>query len=609
MKNNIYPAKKIPRQYKRNYLLLVFSLLYLFSACTQTTTSTPDIIFTVSMENLNTHYFQVTMDCQGINAEFLDFRMPVWTPGYYWILNFAKNLVNFQAQDEKGNPLEWHKTTLNTWRVSSRHSKKITVSYDVFAYQRSVAEPFLDDGRAFISPTGVFMYIDGRLDIPSKVVVKPYHEWNHVSTGLDQIHDEDHTFTAHNFDRLYDCPILVGNQEILNFEVDQIPYTIAIENPGEFDRQTYIGDLKKLVKSATGIIGDIPYKHYTFLIMHRGYGGLEHSNSMAVFSNTNDHITKSRGYKDWLAFIAHEFFHLYNVKAIRPMALGPFDYSRENLTHMLWVSEGFTVYYEYIILNRAGLLSRDEVFDRFSRVISNFENAPGRPFQSATQSSYDTWLNFFNRNNHTYNTTISYYDIGCALGILLDLKIRHETKNQKSLDNVMRTLYFDFYKTQKRGFTDDEFQQMCEQTAGCSLDEIFDYASSTKPFDYPKYFGYAGILINMEPKITNHVGATFQNQRERLVINTIERDSPAWKAGLSVHDEILSVNNKMVSRKELEKFISESMGNEILFTVKRRTGEKIIKVITEDKAARDFQLSVSPNLNGQQREILESWVK
>lgn len=568
--------------------------------------------FTISMENPNTHYYHVVFHCEGIRGETLDFKMPVWTPGYYWILNLAKNIANFEARDVHGNQLDWHKINKNTWRVNSDNASDIRISYDVFAFRQSVAEPFLDDGRAFISPTGIFLHIDGLLQHPVSVTVKPYHEWSQVNTGLDIVEGIPHTFYASNFDVLYDCPILVGNQEVLSFEVGNIVHTVAMENPVNIDHMAYLEDLKKIVIHGSAIIGEIPYKHYTYLFMGRGGGGLEHSNSMAVFSNLSYDLTQSARYKRWLAFLAHEYFHLYNVKAIRPIALGPFDYDRENYTNMLWVSEGLTVYYEYIILNRAGILSRQETLDILTRTITKFENIPGHQFQSATESSFNTWLNFFNRNNHTANTTISYYDIGCTLGLLLDLKIRHETKNEKSLDDVMKTLYYTFYKEKKRGFTDQEFRDVCEQTAGCSLEEIFNYASNAQPFDYKKYLAYAGIHIELEQKVQPgaYWGAAFQKRGEKIVVSYVEWDSPAWKAGLSVQDQILRINDKQATSETLALIAKEGIpGERTTLLVNRRTGEKKIELILDQKIERSFQMKPLANPNPLQLNILNVWLK
>ncbi len=595
----------------RNLILTVLLVTGLAISCQTEKTQDGTISYAVSMDNPGTHYFHVDLQCRGNGTGIVDLKMPAWTPGYYWILDFAKNVANFKATDGAGNPLEWHKVNKNTWRIETGQHSDLDVSYDVFAFHQSVAEPFLDDGRAFISPTGVFMYADDLKEHPVTVTVQPFHEWNSVNTGLDRVEGQTNTFYANNFDVLYDCPILAGDLEVSSFDVEGIEHTMVFEKPVEIDMVKYTEDLKNIVINATDIIGEIPYDHYTFLCMGRGGGGLEHSNSMAVFSSPWYDVTKSDGYNRWLAFIAHEYFHLFNVKRIRPVALGPFDYDRENYTNMLWVSEGFTVYYEYIILNRAGFLDRKEVLDAYARAINNFENLPGRKFQSATSSSFDTWLNFFNRSNHTANTTISYYDIGCALGLLLDLKIRHETDGLKSLDDVMRELYYNWHKQLGRGFTDEEFRAVCEEVAGCSLEEIFSYAETTTPMDYQEYLSYAGIRMDTEPDTLSvaNPGFRYRDRGEGLVINYVEWDSPAWKAGLSVEDQVLKVNGKIASSEALKDIAESGDTGKLALLVRRRTGERQVEFIPEKEVEKSYNMTPFNHPDEQQVRILDGWLK
>ncbi len=589
--------------------LIAFTAILLMS-CVALGQHSNDVVFAeISMDSPHTHYFHVKMDFKNSEDDLFQVKMPVWTPGYYWMLNFAKNVVNFSASDEEGSVLKYQKSDLNTWQVEAEGVERIKIEYDVFAYQRSVAEPFLDDGRAFISPTGVFMFCDKQLKNPVELHIQPHECWTTINTGLDKMYGKKNTWLAKNFDVLYDSPVLAGNMEILSFETGGIPYTIAMENPAEFDRKTYIGDFKKIVESATNLIGDVPYDHYSFLIMDQGMGGLEHSNSMAVFSNSNYDITNSEGYTGWLSFIAHEFFHLYNVKTIRPIALGPFDYCNENLTHMLWVAEGFTVYYEYMVLNRAGLMSRQEVLDALSNVIATFENAEGRKYLTATQSSFDTWLNFFNWNNHTDHTTISYYDIGCALGMLLDLKIRQETGNEKSLDDVMRTIYYDFHKKQNRGYTDDEFREVCEKTAGCSLEQIFHYAETIDPMDYQKYLNYAGIKINLIPDKQFSFGITVRKRGEDWVITDIDRNSPAWEIGLSINDKILLIDGNAADSDNVDKLKNPEAEGTIKLKIERRSGEKEFSVETFEKEWCNYKMHPLKSINDNQEKIRDSWIR
>ncbi|MDO9066313.1 MAG: PDZ domain-containing protein, partial [Chloroflexota bacterium] len=296
-----------------------------------------------------------------------------------------------------------------------------------------------------------------------------------------------------------------------------------------------------------------------------------------------------------------------------PIALGPFDYDKENYTTMLWFSEGVTSYYENIILNRAGLFNRIDVLGEFKASIANYENIPGHLFQSAAQSSFDAWILFFNRSENAQNTTISYYDKGCALGMLLDLKIRYETKNQKSLDDVMRTLYQLYYKEKKRGFTDKEFREVCESIAGSSLSEIFDaYIPTVQDLDYTKYLGYAGLSIDMnrveEPGA--FLGATTRENGDNLLITRIEWNSPAYTAGLSPQDIITDINGNKATLKLLNDVLNAGKpGDKITISFTHREINNTVVVTSGKKTTRSFEMKSIPDPTTEQAAILDKWLK
>ncbi|CAN5717961.1 PDZ domain-containing protein [soil metagenome] len=599
------------QQFLRSFLFatLLFTGLLHSSVCIAQVQKT-NMSFTVSMERPTTHYFHIEIVCNNLQRSSQTFKLPSWTPGYYWIMNYAKNLVNFTAKDEKGNTLNWKKTAKNAWQVQNDKATKITIGYDMYAFTQSVADPFLDDEHAYIPPAGLFMYLDGQLQQPATIIVKPYKEWNKISTGLEPIKGLTNTFSADNFDELYDCPILIGNHQVYTFEYKGILHEIAVEHPKSLSMETFTEDLKKIVQHGSTLIGDIPYKHYTYLIMGEGRGGLEHRNSMAVFSNNNVYDPKDKaGYLRWLSFLAHEYFHLYNIKCIRPVALGPFDYDKENLTNMLWVSEGITVYYEYIILNRAGLMTREEALDAIKDNIASYENVPGHLLQSATQSSYDTWIQFFSRGDNANNTTISYYDKGCALGFLLDLNIRNATANKKSLDDVMRTLYREFYQQKKRGFTDEEFRLVCENTAGIKLNEVFEYASTTKEIDYTKYFAWAGLSIDLTPKEKDgaFIGVSFQKREEQMIVSGIESNSPASHAGLSTQDIVIAADGNKVTAENFKNILAaKKPGDTLLVTISRHDKEQNIIIVPIKKVTKNFDIQPVSNMNTLQESIYKT---
>lgn len=566
---------------------------------------------TLSMEHPATHYYHVVFRTEGLKGDVQDFKLPAWTAGYYRIMDYSKNLVNFRASDGAGHRLEWSKTAKNTWHVASHNAASITVSYDVYAFNPFVAESFLDDTRGYITPASLFLHVAGQIQHPVTLAIQPHAGWSKVSIGLDPVEGRPTTFSAPDFDLLYDCPILMGNQEVRSFEVQGVPHVLVLENVPDVDHAKITADLKRMVEAAVGIIGEIPYRHYTFLAMGTGGGGIEHLTSTAMMFNGTT-LSDAAGYSRWLSFVAHEYFHTYNVKRIRPIALGPFDYDRENYTDMLWVSEGFTVYYEDLILVRAGLMTRDQYLERVQKNIQHYEYSPGHLVQSAAEASFDTWIKGMNRGEYFSNTTISYYDKGAALGLLLDLKIRNETKNRRSLDDVMRALYQKYYKERKRGFTDEEFREECDSAAGVALPEIFEYATTVADIDYRKYFAYAGLNIDVDPVAQPgaFLGADTQFQEGSLVISSVEWDSPAQRGGLMAQDQILALDGTRVNVKSLDETLKlKKAGEKIRVLLSRRGTIREIDVALGQKMERSFKVKAVGNPDPLRAAILEDWLK
>lgn len=565
--------------------------------------------FDVTMTQPANHVFHVTLRYVNKGSEAVDFKMPVWTPGYYQLMNYAGNVENFGATDGTGKALTWEKTANSNWRVQTNKASELRISYDVKATRNFVAGNYLDENRGYISPAGVFMHVANQIQQPVTVTLHPYSGWKPIiATGLDSIPGKSNTFTAPDFDVLYDSPMLMGQlKQLPSFTVSGIPHYFIGYNIGNFDKSQFISDLKKIVEAGASVIGDIPYKHYTFIAIGPGGGGIEHLNSTSI-SFSGDGLNTPQGKLRLYKFLAHEYFHHYNVKRIRPVSLGPFDYDRENRTNMLWVSEGFTVYYEYLILRRAGLMTDDELLNALRTNLSAYENKPGHLFQSATQASYETWEDGpFGRTGDDAYKTISYYEKGPVLGMLLDFKIRHETKNKKSLDDVMQALYQEYYQKKKRGFTDQEFRAVCEKTAGTSLDEVFDYASTVKPIDYPKYLAYAGLAIDTTLKQVSNawLGVAVREKSDSLYVADVDWESPAWKAGIRSGAVIVKLNDQPPTVSAL-KSLAPDVPIKLLVAQRGQTNEK--SITPGKKSERGFQITRLPNPDKLQKAILEDWL-
>ena len=596
----------------RTTLCLIFLVLAACALALGQTAGT--MAFTVSMDQPTGHYYHVEFRCDGLAGDAQDFKMPVWMPGYYRIMDYSKDVINFKAVDGAGHPLSWAKTNKNTWHVKTANAPQIVVSYDVYGFTVFVANNYLDDQRGYIVGPGTYMNVAGMINHPATVTFKPYKNWS-VANGLDPVPGQPNTFSAPDFDVLYDCPTMFGNFEQLHFDVKGVPHTIVLEGiPASIDRNKIAADFKKIVTTATELIGDIPYKHYTFLCIGEGAGGVEHLTSAAMLSN-GEGLATPEGYQRWLGFASHEYFHTFNVKRIRPIALGPFDYDHENFTDMLWVSEGLTEYFAELVVERAGLTSRDAYLKGLSGEMATLENGSGHLFQSLAESSIDTWTSGGrgggSGDENAVNTTISYYVKGSALGPVLDLKIRNETKNQKSLDTVMRTLYKEFFQEKKRGFTDQEFREVCERTAGTPLAEFFDdYIDSTKEVDFAKYFEYAGLKLDTELRARPgaYLGADMANNG--TTVSRVEVDSPARASGLSAQDQILAVDGSPIGNRKLDDILkTKKSGDTMKLLIARAHEIEEVNVVLGAKMERSFKMTPVDNPTPLQAEILKDWLK
>lgn len=474
-------------------LLFVFALM----VCSATVWSQarPMLHYLVSVPQPASHKYHVELRTRGWNQDTLVLKMPKWMPGYYQIMDYAKSVEGISVKDEKGKEIPFLKVNDNTVRISGIRSKALVVSYDVMTSKQFVANSYVDSEHAYLIPAASFFYADGFLHLPIQVEIVSY-PWSKITTGLDQVPGKPNKFTASDFDILYDCPILMGDlEELPSFMVNGVEHRFMGYKLGTFDKLDFMDRLKRITESAIAVIGDIPFKQYTYIAIGPGRGGIEHLNNTTVsFDGTS--LSNPAAMNRMMNFLAHEYFHHYNVKRIRPFELGPFDYEKGSRTNLLWVSEGLSVYYEYLIVKRAGLVDERTLLANLEGNINVYENNPGRLFQSLTQASYNTWKDGpFGTQGEEPGKSISYYDKGPIVGLLLDFAIRQATQNKKSLDNVMQEVYWKYYKAKDRGFTDAEFEQTCEEVAGASLNRIFEYVYTTKELDYNRYLGFAGLKM------------------------------------------------------------------------------------------------------------------
>jgi predicted metalloprotease with PDZ domain len=456
----------------------------------------PEFRYSLSFSEADMHTYHVDFSIRGTERDTMELKMPQWMPGYYQIMNYADDLRDLSARDADGEELPITRTGSNSWQLPGTAGKDVVISYDINTHRRFVANSYTDSAHAYILPANTFLYPEGHLDEPVVVHITSREGWDHIATGLKMLPGTRDQFYAPDYDILYDCPLLAGNLEVLpSFFVEGVEHCFIAYEPGNFDYQTFMKDLALIVQTAVDMFGEVPYDSYTFIGLGKGLGGIEHLNNTTI-SFHGSSLATGESRKRVLAFIAHEYFHHFNVKRIRPFELGPFDYDRENRTNQLWISEGLTVYYEYLLLRRAGLISDVELLDFLAGDIIAYENDHGKDDQSLREASFYTWEEGpFGTRGGEDDRSISYYEKGCIIGLLLDFQIRSATQNEHSLDDVMRLLYQKYYKELQRGFTGAEFQHACESIAGMNLAKLFGYVYSTEEIDYQAYLELAGLQL------------------------------------------------------------------------------------------------------------------
>lgn len=572
---------------------------------------TGTVQFVLSVPHPETHAFHVAMSCTIEANKQILFKLPQWTPGYYQLMDYARHITQFTAKDSEGDTLAWSKPAGNTWSLSTHKPGRITLEYDVAADRAFVATSYTDSAHAYITPASAFLHREGQLQTPVLLTVQPFAGWNRVACGLDSVAGKPYTYSAADYDLLYDCPILMGNlEELPPFRVNGIPHRFIGYRLGEFDKPAFMADLKRMVQAGVDIIQDIPYKQYTFLAIGPGNGGIEHLTSTAIsFSGTMLGTPERK--KRALSFIAHEYFHHYNVKRIRPVELGPFNYDSGSKTRQLWISEGWTVYYEYLLLKRAGLISDTDLYNYLKGNIRAYETQAGRHYQSLAQASEETWSDGpFGRTGEEINKTISYYEKGPVVALMLDFAIRHHTRNKASLDAVMRRLYREFYQKQHRGFTEAEFRKVCEQTAGKDLSEIFDYVYTTKELNYGTYFGYGGLAIDTVTNILpgGYSALSYAMQRDTLTITKVDWPSAAWEAGIRSKAKVLLVDGKPATIEAMDK-LKAAVGTTLACTLLQNGKRVDVAVTSVKKTDRSFSISPLPAPDPSQAAIRKSWLQ
>lgn len=584
----------------------VLSLILL----TVMTHAQPFIHYTLSMPKPSTHLLEVQIRVGEPKSATLDFHMPAWRTGRYVIFDFSGGVQEFSAQDGNGNEIPWKKFDKGTWRVERGSAINVTVRYKVYANEFNQRTRELNSGHAFVDPAAVFMYLEELKNTPFEISIIPYGNW-HVTTGLDEAEGKKYTYVSPSFEYFADSPLEIGNQRDFEFFAGDKKHIISIYGDGNWNADTLIRDFRKIVVANKEFWGDLPYRKYIFFIhcQPNAGGGTEHINSTIM--GVRPFIFSNQGsYNGFLGLVSHEYFHTWNVKQLRPKAFAPYDFSKESYTEELWISEGTTSYYDDLILLRAGFRDEKNYLDVIAQMISSDRSRPGNTIQPLSEASFDAWIKYWKRRQNSYNAESDYYGKGSHVSLLLDLEIRHRSKNKSSLDDVMKTMYRRFPRS--GGFTNADFIGVCEELAGNSMNEFFDnYLYGTTPLPWETNLSYAGLEVSVKDSAKKiSLGVMMQDAGDNIRVTGVLPDSPAEKSGIEVNDNIIALNGFHVRTADLNERISSlDEGDEIALTIFRNDKLKEIKVRLNYFGHPTYTVKKTAAPSGLQKSILDSWLK
>jgi predicted metalloprotease with PDZ domain len=548
------------------------------------------ISYTLKMPRPQNHYFQVEMQVEQVKQKTATVKLPVWAPGSYLVREFSRHLNQVKAYSLQGAVLPITKKTKNAWEIDLKGQTAFVVKYEVYAFELSVRTSFLDETHGFVSGPSMFMYLDGHKETGGELLVQPHSSFKRISTGLTQKSDvkqgNNQTFTFDNYDQLVDCPIEIGNQYEFDFEAAGVKHTVAMYGEGNFDPERLKEDMAKIVEEETKVVGVNPNKRYVFIVHNvvGGDGGLEHCNSSVL--SVDRWTYDGSNYINFLNLVAHEYFHLWNVKRIRPIELGPFNYDQEVYTNYLWVMEGFTSYYDELILRRCGFYSQEEMAKKIQIAVNYVESSVGARVQPVAHASFDAWIKAYRPNEKSSNTTMTYYSRGLIIASVLDAMIIKQSNGKECLDHFMKDLYETYYVGKNRGFTDAEFKACLTKHVGQDMNEFFlKYIDGTEVIPYSMYFLPLGVEVSDVGGVKPVFGANVAEEGGKVIIKSIRANSSAEDAGLSVNDEVIACMNYRVDKSMLDALMNgAAVGDEFELTISRdKLMRKVIVKITGQK--------------------------
>ncbi len=561
------------------------------------------------------HLFDVTLTIAKPAAEGQQVSLPAWIPGSYMIREFARNIVSISASCD-GRKVRLTKLDKHSWRAAPCKGE-LQIQYQVYAWDLSVRAAHLDQTHGFFNGTSVFLKVQGKEALPHIVDIQPpegeaYARWR-VATSLPEHKARRHrfgTYIASDYDELIDHPVEMGEFELIRFDAHGVPHEMAITGRvPKLDKVRLANDLKKICEVQIAFFEPsskaAPMERYVFLTLAvgEGYGGLEHRSSTALICARNDlpvigQADMSDAYRSFLGLCSHEYFHTWNVKRIKPAVFAPYDLSEENYTTLLWLFEGFTSYYDDLMLLRSGVIDSGAYLKLIEKTINNVQRGSGRLKQSIAESSFDAWTKYYRQDENAPNAIVSYYAKGSLVALLLDLVIRRDTHGRRSLDDVMRALWRrygrDFYSTKGgRGVTEQDVETLFDEITGLTLKSVFDQAvRGTRDLPLAEVFAAFGIdMADRRKALAPSMAVRTQRDGSHCKLGAVHEGGAAHKAGLSAGDLLVAIDGLRVTSGNLDGLLQRyRVGDKIAVHAFRRDELMQCELTLESDAAPQFTL-------------------
>jgi predicted metalloprotease with PDZ domain len=582
------------------------------------------IRYQVAMPEPASHELHVTMEVPAMpERQALDLVFPAWAPGSYLVRDFVRHVYDLKVTDERGRALPVERVDKQRFRVASA-GRAVRARYRVFAFEQSVRTSFLDDSHAFWNGTSVFFFVDGELQRPCQLAITPRRGWQ-VATALPAGKGPQ-VYLAAGYDELADSPVEVGDHRRLAFQAPGARFEVALYGHTNAAPARLVAELRRIVTATGKIFGGFPFDRYVFIVHAlpaRG-GGLEHACS-ATLDIAGLSFDDEKGYHAFAELAAHEFFHAWNVKRIHDRVLGPFDYTRENYTRLLWFHEGFTEYMESLILLRAGLLAPKDYLEELGDAWGKYLARPGRNVTALADLSFEAWIKLYKpADNHT-NRTVSYYEKGKWAALVLDLLMREASGGRQGVAELFRRLWRDFGQ-RGRGLETADIRAAAEALTGRSMRSYFArYIDGTEELPVPALLRRAAVDVERRPPWADEedpirarrqrswsglaFAAASSGNAERAVVRNVVPGSPGWRAGLTFGDEVVAVDGVRVGTGSVGRRLADhAPGERARLTFFRQDLLRTATLTLGESGERRWELSLAIGGTARARAIRRGWI-